>query len=513
VPEIPSIFLGSSQEQRASIEKLADALGDVGDVAVVPWYESFKAGFGTLEELVKRIEEVDFAAFFLVPDDLLTMRGESRRVPRDNIVFELGLFMGALNRERTFALVDERRPVDLFADFYGVTQVRYASDDMSLLAQRLRPDITRLGPVRRTPVATHVVERGGQGRNVYETLSSAIESAKANDVILVRPGIYREALVITKPLELIGVGAFDETGGAVIRASNAPAVRYEGAGGTGRLSNLKIGGGGGAASAAIDIAEGHLHIANCTITSTGPVEACIRVREDALARIASNVVRDSEGAGILVCERAYASITGNEIHGHAHSCVEIRDRTQPDVHHNRIHSGRSGGIWLHSGSTAVVSRNDIHSNAHSGVAITDAAAPRVRGNRIHEGQGPGVYVGTCGKGTIEDNDIYANEGTGIELDAGAEPVIFGNNIYSGRGGGVLLLDGAVGRIRDNEIRANRKAGVAFMPGSTSLIFARNLIVRGFAEGVYDAIGVVEEDNKVERNEEDWHAAMAADASG
>jgi predicted nucleotide-binding protein len=73
---------------------------------VLPWYEAFAPGFAALEELAKRLDEVDFAAFLLLPDDQVLIREHARDAPRDNVVFELGLFMGKLNRERAFALVE-----------------------------------------------------------------------------------------------------------------------------------------------------------------------------------------------------------------------------------------------------------------------------------------------------------------------------------------------------------------------------------------------------------------------
>ena len=60
----------------------------------------------TIESLEQAAMEVDFAILVLTPDDITTSRGTRRAAPRDNVVYELGLFGGALGRKRTFMVVE-----------------------------------------------------------------------------------------------------------------------------------------------------------------------------------------------------------------------------------------------------------------------------------------------------------------------------------------------------------------------------------------------------------------------
>ena len=46
----------------------------------------------------------DFAAFIISPDDTVISRDAENLAPRDNVIFELGLFMGVLNRQRVFLI-------------------------------------------------------------------------------------------------------------------------------------------------------------------------------------------------------------------------------------------------------------------------------------------------------------------------------------------------------------------------------------------------------------------------
>jgi hypothetical protein len=61
----------------------------------------------------------------LSPDDLLTSRNESTAAPRDNVLFELGLFMGALGRKRTFIVYDRSAKLKLPSDLAGVAAATF----------------------------------------------------------------------------------------------------------------------------------------------------------------------------------------------------------------------------------------------------------------------------------------------------------------------------------------------------------------------------------------------------
>src|SRR5262245_51533263 len=111
----PRIFLGSSGKQAELLEAITVGLADIADVEA--WTTTFNPGRGTLERLVELSQEVDFAAFVFAQDDWTTSdASESGQAsPRDNVVFEAGLFGGALGIRRTFILHANRSklPTDL----------------------------------------------------------------------------------------------------------------------------------------------------------------------------------------------------------------------------------------------------------------------------------------------------------------------------------------------------------------------------------------------------------------
>src|SRR6188474_633187 len=155
--EKPRIFLGSSGKQAKLVQALTRGLEDVA--LVEPWTTSFNPGTTTLERLLELTREVDFAAFVFAQDDWTTNSplpsippGTGQASPRDNVVFEAGLFGGALGMRRTFILhaIGSKLPSDLL----GLTSVRYdpatSPAEVDAINQKLRKAIETEG--RRGPV-------------------------------------------------------------------------------------------------------------------------------------------------------------------------------------------------------------------------------------------------------------------------------------------------------------------------------------------------------------------------
>jgi predicted nucleotide-binding protein with TIR-like domain len=148
----PRIFLGSSGEQAKLVEAITRGLEDVAEVE--PWTTTFNPGRSTLDRLVELSQEVDFAAFVFAQDDWTTTKASEsgQGSPRDNVVFEAGLFGGALGIRRTFILHAEGSKLP--SDLLGLTSVRYqpaaGADVVPAINEKLRKAIETEG--RRGPV-------------------------------------------------------------------------------------------------------------------------------------------------------------------------------------------------------------------------------------------------------------------------------------------------------------------------------------------------------------------------
>ena len=152
----PRIFLGSSGKQEKLLQALTRGLEDVAHVE--PWTTSFHPGTTTLERLLELAHEVDFAAFVFARDDWTSTGSaaspppeSAQASPRDNVVFEAGLFGGALGMRRTLIL--HASGSKLPSDLLGLTCIRYGEattpTEMRVGNQKLRKAIESAGRLAR----------------------------------------------------------------------------------------------------------------------------------------------------------------------------------------------------------------------------------------------------------------------------------------------------------------------------------------------------------------------------
>jgi CRP/FNR family cyclic AMP-dependent transcriptional regulator len=107
----------------------------------------------TLETLESEVDQADFAIAIAHGDDIAEIREKKWPVPRDNVIFELGLFMGRLGRARAILMEPREDKVKLPSDIAGVTTIGYryvaGKDEASHIAPAvndLRSHIQALGP-------------------------------------------------------------------------------------------------------------------------------------------------------------------------------------------------------------------------------------------------------------------------------------------------------------------------------------------------------------------------------
>jgi hypothetical protein len=150
----PAMFIGSSSGGLKVARAIAQQLQE--QLEVTTWSSGlFGLGDGTLEALLKQAPTFDFATLVLTPDDMTG--GIENQSPRDNVIFEAGMFMGVLGRQRTFIAFDADKPIKIPSDLAGITVARYRgnrSDDNLFAAvdeacHLIRASVERLGLVSR----------------------------------------------------------------------------------------------------------------------------------------------------------------------------------------------------------------------------------------------------------------------------------------------------------------------------------------------------------------------------
>src|ERR1051326_2829482 len=120
----PSLFIGSSTEGLDFARAVRASLSDVAETTL--WTDGvFSLGGTFIESLITALSRFDFAALILTPDDPVSVRDDETPGPRDNVVFEMGLFMGRLGRERTFIVRPESGPLKIPSALAGMSGAPY----------------------------------------------------------------------------------------------------------------------------------------------------------------------------------------------------------------------------------------------------------------------------------------------------------------------------------------------------------------------------------------------------
>lgn len=121
----PSLFIGSSTE---SLEVAFAAQENLdSDAEVTVWSQGiFDLSRNILESLLDKVGTFDFSIFIFSPDDRTRIRGQTHNTVRDNVVFELGLFMGRAGRDRSFVFIQQGElQVHLLTDLLGLVPATY----------------------------------------------------------------------------------------------------------------------------------------------------------------------------------------------------------------------------------------------------------------------------------------------------------------------------------------------------------------------------------------------------
>lgn len=143
----PLLFLGCSAESLVIAQEIQLGLKN-DNVEAVVWTDGVFGPSGVpIDSLLNTVNESDFAVFVFSPDDKLICRENEYNAPRDNTVFELGLFMGKLERSRTFIVKEQNADVKVPTDLLGITPLTYIYRGSGNLSAAVAPVCTELRKV------------------------------------------------------------------------------------------------------------------------------------------------------------------------------------------------------------------------------------------------------------------------------------------------------------------------------------------------------------------------------
>lgn len=148
------VFVISSAEALPIAQEIQSILSHAKDILLTVWTDGvFKASNYPIESLEAALKESDFAIAIAQPDDVTESRGNESPTARDNVIFELGFFMGHLGRKRALLLEPRGETMKLPSDLSGLTSIGYRTGPVKDMPALLAPTchailklINELGP-------------------------------------------------------------------------------------------------------------------------------------------------------------------------------------------------------------------------------------------------------------------------------------------------------------------------------------------------------------------------------
>ena len=315
--------------------------------------------------------------------------------------------------------------------------------------------------------AAGVIVVAALGEADYRTIGAALTAAKPGDRIMVRPGVYRESLVLVKPVEIAGDGSRDE----ILLVSGDEAcllIRTDNA----RVRGLTLRRGPGDSTySTIEIERGSgLVVEECDISSDS--RSCIAIHgSGSFAVIRRCDIHDGEESGVYVHDNARGMIEDCDIWGNTLAGVVTESGGNPTVRGCRIHDGQAGGVFALDNGRGTFTDCDIFANALAGVEVKTGSDPTMRNCRIYSSKTGGVFAQENGRGTFTDCDIYGNALAGAEIKTGADPTVRDCRLHDGKASGIFVQENGRGTIRDCEITGHVLAGVETKTGGDPAVRA------------------------------------------
>ncbi len=164
----PKVFVASSVEGLDIAYPLQVNLQYDADITV--WSQGvFSLSVTPLDSITEALSSSDFGVFVFSPDDETKMRGNVSETVRDNVLFELGLFIGKLGKRRCFIVIPDNVDLHIPSDLVGVTPAKYSGE-------RKKTEIAAaLGP------ACHEIRQAMKLQGLFNSSADYSKKIPAND--------------------------------------------------------------------------------------------------------------------------------------------------------------------------------------------------------------------------------------------------------------------------------------------------------------------------------------------
>jgi hypothetical protein len=369
--------------------------------------------------------------------------------------------------------------------------------------------LNALWPSERPTVT--VAKSGGD----FKTVSAALEKAADGTRIVVEPGVYKDRIIITRPVEIVGKG---DASKIVLVYGNVPTISVRTPYAT--ISNLTIRTVGVIEEGrkpfcTVDINQGNFVMTTCILESNSKAAIGIHNKE-AKPLISRCIFRNCESVGAFVYRQGAGSIVNCYFYDCRIAAVAVTTAANPTVRKCRFFNGTTaiavytGGFGVFEGCTSTKTENtaimvmsksnaqfrsckvldseaggvlgfkdsratfvncEIKETASSGVEVRDNAQFVFEGCTIRNSQANGAYIHSNGYAQFKYSRLYKNQKSGIEvLRKGRISVT--NSLISGNGIlGVSVSESGQATVRNCDLRRNREGWI--MLDKSSLVSQSN----------------------------------------
>ena len=337
----------------------------------------------------------------------------------------------------------------------------------------------------------------------YETIQAAIDAANVGDTVLVKAGVYQEALRFKEGIELRG----ESRDNTIVRFYSPPTSVVGQAHyiipleirncATGTISNIGFDQERSDERTeqnvwmadAIELFDSSITIENCRAHSEAGAGILITGTKSA-PTLVRNECRQSKECGISFEYGARGKAENNVCEGNLYGIMARGSGTSPELVNNQCRNNEVTGILVKqgaqgkaegnvceqnkqdgisvndSGTSPQLVNNQCRSNAHFGIDLYDAQG-RVGGNVCENNHWSGIAAsGSAAAPELANNQCRSNEVDGILFQNGARGKADGNLCESNKASGISVVGvGTSPELADNQCRSNAKAGIYFDSGA------------------------------------------------
>lgn len=175
------LFIGSSKEGLDIANKLKDYIelscGDWITCEVWNKGEVFSLNKSTLDCLIKASRHFDYGVLVATGDDYSLIRRKFRFAPRDNVLLELGMFIGSLGLSRAFILLEQKCKFP--TDYNGITMPIFSKKDVKSIEKAFKMIIDEITKTKNSfnlrPIPSSALALGYFESFISPTINEALK--------------------------------------------------------------------------------------------------------------------------------------------------------------------------------------------------------------------------------------------------------------------------------------------------------------------------------------------------